>query len=86
MIAVLERKPDDLPRDASAKQYVIRLEANRELRLFLMPLVDALLPGILATHPISADVEIRFVLTPFAPASAAFAVLANHPRGTIAGR
>jgi tetratricopeptide (TPR) repeat protein len=46
MLAVLDRKLDDVPRDETLKRYVLRLEANRELRLLLMPLVDALLPGL----------------------------------------
>lgn len=47
MLAVLDWRPDDVPRDTSVTRYLARLESNRDLRLLLMPLVDALLPGIL---------------------------------------
>jgi hypothetical protein len=50
MLAVLDRRPDDVTPDTSVTRYVARLESSRDLRLLLMPLVDALLPGILGAR------------------------------------
>jgi hypothetical protein len=47
IVAALEREIEDLPRDESVRRYVTRIEATHELRLILLPLMDALLPGIL---------------------------------------
>jgi len=49
IVLALEREIKDVPRDESVRRYVTRIEATRELRLILLPLMDALLPGIL--HP-----------------------------------
>ena len=50
ILAVLDRRPEDVPRDTLVTRYVARLESSRDLRLLLMPLVDALLPGMLGTR------------------------------------
>jgi hypothetical protein len=48
IVAALEREIKDVSRDESVRRYVARVEATPELRLILLPLMDALLPRILS--------------------------------------